>query len=199
MAISELIPQLVGFSGPLGPLESLEERIRRREEWIAATESDIVGLLLEILIHPPNVAELRPATRDDFEQEITEVLTLLGQRDTSSFLQRVGPLLVNDQARSTLIEVTGALRRQEGIYWLRTLLDSVELTEDELIRLASALGEIGGLEARMLLERMRLSVSSEMKGVHREIDIALQQKSMGSDSIDISSLIRMRRENNYKF
>lgn len=174
MTIGELIQQLAGFAGPLGPLESFEERIRRRDEWVAATESDIVGLLLEVLIHPPPVAEIRPATRDDFESEITEVLTLLGQREPSSFLQRVGPLLVNDQARSTLIEATGALRRQEGIYWLKTVLDSVELTEDELIRLACALGEIRGLEARMLLERMRSSVSSEMKGVHREIDIALQ-------------------------
>lgn len=175
MTIGELIQQLVGFSGPLGPLESLEERIRRRDEWLAETEGDIVGLLLEVLIHPPDVAEIRPATRDDFELEITEVLTILGQRDPSSFLERVGPLLVNDQARSPLIEVTGALRRQEGIYWLRNLLDSVELTEDELIRLACALGEIRGLEARMLLERMQSSVSSEMKGVHREIDIAFQQ------------------------
>lgn len=175
MTIGKLIQQLAGFSGPLGPLESLEERIRRRDEWVAAAESDIVGLLLEILIYPPDVAEIRPATREDFELEITEVLTILGQRDPSSFLERVGPLLVNDQSRSTLIEVTGALRRQEGIYWLKTLLDSVELTEDELIRLACALGEIRGLEARMLLERMQSSVSSEMKGVHREIDIALRQ------------------------
>lgn len=175
MTIGELIQQLVGFSGPLGPLESLEERIRRRDNWVAAMESDIVELLLEVLIHPPDIAELRPATREDFEIEITEILTLLGQRDPYGFLQRVGPLLMNDQARSTLIEVTGALRRHEGIYWLRTLLDSVELKEDELIRLACALGEIRGLEARMLLERMRSSVSSEMNGVHREIDIALQQ------------------------
>jgi hypothetical protein len=178
MTISELIQRLVDFSGPLGPLESLEERIRRRNEWVAGTDSDIVELLLEVLIQPTGVAELRPATRDDFELEITEVLTLLGQRDTSNFLQRVGPLLVNDQARPILIEVIGALQGQEGIYWLKTLLDSVELTEDELIRLACALGEIGGLETRMLLERMRLSVSSEMKRGHREIDIALQQKSM---------------------
>jgi len=174
MTRGELINQLAGFSGPLGPLESLEERIRRRDEWVAATESDIVGLLLEVLMHPPDVAELLPATRGDFELEISEVLTLLGQRDPSSFLERVGPLLVNDQARSTLIEVIGALQRQEGIYWLRTLLDSVELTEDGLIRLACALGEIKGLEARVLLERMRSSISSEMKSVHREIDIALQ-------------------------
>lgn len=174
MTIDELIQQLVGFSGPLGPLESLEERIRRRDKWVAAMENDIVDLLLEVLIHPPDVAELRPATREDFEIEITEVLTLLGQRDPYSFLHRVGPLLVNDQARSTLIEVIGALQQHEGIYWLRPLLD-VELNEEELIRLACALGEIRGLEARMLLERMRSSVSSEMKGVHREIDIALQQ------------------------
>ncbi|MDF0668204.1 MAG: hypothetical protein P0119_19335 [Nitrospira sp.] len=175
MTRGEVIKQLAGFSGPLGPLESLEERIRRRDKWLAVTDSDIAGLLLEVLMHPPDVAELLPATRDDFELEISEVLTLLGQRDPSSFLERVGPLLVNDRARPTLIEVIGALRRQEGIYWLRTLLNSAELTEDEHIRLACALGEIKGLEARMLLERIRLSISSEMKSVRREIDIALQR------------------------
>ena len=58
---------------------------------------------------------------------------------------------------------------------MKDAVDSVELTEDELIRLACALGEIRGLEARILLERMQSSVSCEMKGVHREIDIAFQQ------------------------
>jgi hypothetical protein len=175
MTIDELIQQLASLSGPLGPLESLEGRIKRRDELVAAMESDIVGLLLEVLMHPPDVAALRPATRGDFELEIADVLTLIGQRDPSEFLKRVGPLLVNDQARPILIEVTGALRRQEGVYWLRTLFDSVQLTEDELIRLACALGEIRGIEASTLLERIRSSVSSEMTGVHREIDIALQR------------------------
>lgn len=174
MSIYELIQQLAGFSGPLGPLESIEARAKRRDEWVATMEMDIVELLLEILMHPPDVAELRPATREDFESEITDVLIILGQRNPLGFLKRAGTLLVNDQARPILIEVIGALRRQEGVYWLRTLFDSAGLTEDELIRLACALGEIRGLEASMLLERMRSSISSEMKGVHREIDIALQ-------------------------
>jgi len=175
MTVAELVQQLAGFSSPLGPLESLEERIRRRDAWIAAAGSGIVGSLLEILIHPPDVSDIRPTTRDDFELEVAEVLMLVGQRDPPSFLQSVGPLIANNQARPTLIEVIGALRRQEGIYWLRIILDSIELTEDELTRLACAFGEIGGSEARMLLERMRASVSDEIKSVHREIDIALEE------------------------
>jgi len=174
MTRQQAIAALADFAGPLGPFESLEELLKRKEEWIVTSGRELADALLDILIHPLDDNELRSATRENFEGELSEVLQLLGKRDPLPFLQTIGPYLTNPHARPTIIEVVGALGAQEGIDWLEPLLSDERLTSDELIRLACALGEIGGDRARALLEHMRHSYPGETEALQREIDVALQ-------------------------
>src|SRR5262249_30790576 len=156
-----------------GPFQSLEEQLSRKEEWIATSGRELADALLDVLLHPPDDNELRSATRENFVGELSEVLVLLGKRSPLHFLQTIGPYLANSHARPTIIEVVGALGAPEGLDWLEPLLDDADLTNDELLRLAGAIGEIGGDRARTLLERMRHhSYPGETGVLQHEIDVA---------------------------
>jgi hypothetical protein len=176
MTRKEVIKKVAQLSGPLGPFESLDERTRQRNEWAAAGEDEVIDLLSDILVNPPDAAQFRQATSEDFELELSELLILLGQHDPTQLIQKIGPLLTNGRARPTIIGVIGALGVEDGIRWLTPLVESAQLTGDELVRLAGALGEIGGPAARLLLEQMRASTPAGMTDVLQEINIALQSK-----------------------
>jgi hypothetical protein len=174
MTRSQLIRKLADFAGPLGPFETLEARAELRNQWLITADETLLDTLLDILVHPPDLKEFRPATGEDIDVELTEIFVLLGRHNPLELLRRVGPLLKNKKARSTIIEVIGAMKQQEGITWIKPLLDEKSLNEDELVRLAGAFGEIGGPEARLLLKQMRSSTSPKLTDVMEEIDIALQ-------------------------
>jgi len=53
------------------------------------------------------------------------------------------------------------------------------LGEDDLVRLAGALGEIGGDEACRLLAQLRQAVTPAQPALRREIDIAVQAARCG--------------------
>jgi hypothetical protein len=53
------------------------------------------------------------------------------------------------------------------------------LGEDDLVRLAGALGEIGGDEACRLLAQLRQAVTPAQRELRREIDIAVQAARCG--------------------
>lgn len=170
----QMIAILVDFAGPLGPFESLDERLDRRDQWVTTADNTVIDALLNVLVYPPDESEIYPVTREGFELHLSELLVLLGRHDSSYTLEKIGPYLSNELARPTVIEVIGGLGSQQGISWIKPLLNEENLTEDELVRLACALGEIGGAEAHRLLKQMRASSSTEMKDLHREINIALQ-------------------------
>src|SRR5947208_10221223 len=123
MTRKQVVEFLAEMAGPLGPFGSFEERLRQIDTWAADANDELVDLLVDIVLHPPDPAEYLPATRDDFEFVTSKVLTQIGKRNTSHFLQKVGPLLEDKRARAMIIEVIGNLQSQKGISWLRPLLD----------------------------------------------------------------------------
>jgi hypothetical protein len=174
MTRQQIISDVSYFASPLGPFNSLDVLLGRRDAWVASMDNQALDGLLDVLVHPPSEAEIGRVTLEDFEGEVSEILSLLGQRDPLHLLEKVGPFLQDWQARPTIIEVIGSLRRQEGIRWLTPLFQVGDMTNDELIRLAGALGEIGGADARSLLEKMRISHPNAPSDLQREIDVALQ-------------------------
>lgn len=185
MVREEVIGKLAQLAGPLGPFETPETRQQEQETWFNHLQialPELIEHLLDALIHPPEAMEIHPAGHEDFEFELSGLLTLLGQRDPGAMLERIGPLLANKEARPAVIEIIGGLQTEEGIRWLAPFVYATQLTEDELIRLACALGEIGGASAKLLLEQMQQSVPAEMTDVFDEIDIALHAMPPGSKS-----------------
>ncbi|MFT3771448.1 MAG: hypothetical protein QM820_39035 [Minicystis sp.] len=140
---------------------------------MAAADRSLIDAALDVILHPPEHAELTPATREDVEIELRQMIELFAAPDPEPVVEALGPWLKDRRARPILVETIGALGALEGLRWLAPLVGDASLEEDEAVRLACALGEIGGPEAESLLERMSASPQAEWPSVRREIDIAL--------------------------
>jgi len=99
-----VIEALVDFAGPLGPLESLDARLKRRSKWVAAQGQALTAALLEIATEPLAGEPFRSLPLEDLEIELRQLLVLSGHVDPERLLVSMGPFLENKQARPILIE-----------------------------------------------------------------------------------------------
>ena len=174
---AQLIELLADLAGPLGPFLEVHEREQARSAWLAELDAKMLEMLLDILIHPPDPIEYRPATWDQFEMELADAVSAAGKQNPHQLLESIGPLLdlaTPREVRPTIISLIGALGLREGVQWLKPIVENQQLTVDENLRLACSLGEIGGADARALLERMKQSPNAANDEVRREIEIALE-------------------------
>jgi hypothetical protein len=174
MSKDDVLAVLADFAGPLGPLQSPEERDARKQQWMDTVEMSAVDQLLAVLLRSCRPRELERLDKDDVEFELTELLIGVGRRDDDATLIRVAPLLDIAQARPVLIDVIGGLRSQAGLPLLERVMREPDLSEDETVRLACALGEVGGGRARELLTVLQQRFTDLPAAVAQEIDIALQ-------------------------
>jgi hypothetical protein len=172
MTRTEALRAIVDFAGPLGPFQEPDERDRREEAWVVDAGAGAVDQILELAINPPLANALGAVAPADFEYELSRILTLIGIRAPSAFLAKVGPLIDDTSARRTIIEVIGSLGLQEGLPWLKPLVQDPALAEEDAIRLACALGEIGCAAALVLLDQLEAATPPDRKRVLDEIDIA---------------------------
>ena len=170
MTRTEALRAIADFTGPVGPFQDPDERDRREEAW--AADVGAVEQILDLVIRPPTASELGRLAAEDFEYEISRILTMIGARAPAAFIARVGPLLNDASARRTIIEVIGSLGLEEGLPWLNSLIEDRGLSEDDAVRLACALGEIGGRAARELLDRLEGATHPVRTRVLDEIGIA---------------------------
>lgn len=166
---AEIIEMLCQFAGPLGPFLSMEEREAQRSAWHASLPPESLNTLLDIAGTPPPPLAIPASSRDFFEFELMGALEAVGRRNPSAFAQRITPLMSNPQARPVLIDALGG-QGTPALATIKALLAIPNLTDDELIRTAGALAEIGGAEAAMLLECMRKSYGSGRPAVVEQID-----------------------------
>lgn len=176
MRQEELVNRLRESAGPLAPSETQQDRESRQETWRAGLSLELVETFMALVRCPPAEEEIFPVAPRDFEFELIESLIAIGKQDPAPFLEQVGPLLVDVSLRATLIEVLGGLGTERSIQWLAPLIQvkALELKEQESIRLACALGELGGPDARKLLEQMRASTIADRSELSKEIDIAMR-------------------------
>jgi HEAT repeat protein len=171
----DILDILKDMAGPLGPFVSIdgaEDIVKLRTGKYSIVNMGYIETLLDILINPPEEEELEQISKDDFEFELVEMLTFVGRSDVTNFIKRVEKLLYLNQARPIIIDVLGNLRHKNSIVLLEQMLEE-DLSEDEKIRLADALSDIGGLRAKEILEKMRLNYSDFSIEVLHEIDICL--------------------------
>ena len=94
-------------------------------------------------------------------------------------MQRLLPLLDDDHARAAAIDILGSVGEARAVPRLGQLMQGRRLGEDDLVRLAGALGEIGGDEACRLLAQLRQAVTPAQRELQREIDIAVHAARCG--------------------
>jgi len=171
MRRDDLIAMLAEFVGPVGPLGSVDDHFQQRDDRIAGADFDDVDLLVDLLLHPPKLAPVY-TEEGKWDSAVVDSLITWGRRDPARTLPKIGPLLSNKALSPAVIRIIGGLRHPDGLRWLIPLVDSAAgLTEEERIALAGALGEIGGDDARKLVDRLR-GVPNMTPGLQNEIDVA---------------------------
>ena len=174
MPRAAILNTLLELLGPLGPFGTPEEREAEENRWISALDERAVEELLELVLHPPSATELGHVSQADLEFLIAQALGQVARRDPAQWLPRFGSVLSNRAARPAMIEAIGMTGTVAALGWLAPLVDSADLSEDESIRLACALGEIGGDRAKGLLERQLSRTAAQSAEIRREIEIALE-------------------------
>lgn len=172
MARQQTLARILGLFEPLGPLGDADERDKRHENWVIAAGTPLLDDLLGLIANPPERNALGRVPPGDFEYAISHTLSLIGAKDPARFLARVGPLLQIPELRPTLIEVIGTLGSSEGLALISPLIEQPALSEEEAVRLACAIGEIGGPTADGLLDALASHTPRDRRRVLEEIEIA---------------------------
>lgn len=172
MTRSELIESVLTFIGPLGPMGDVDARDEARDRWARETGAKNVDALLDLLANPPSAGDHESA--GEFEYVLSQILTHIGAADRDAFVRRASPLLGNANARAAIVEILGGVGGHDALTALAPLVDANNLTEDEAVRLACALGEIAGSGGEELLERLRVHTAPENTRILDEIGIAFE-------------------------
>ncbi len=170
MTREELIEVLADFAGPLGPFRSPDDQEKTFRESLAEATSDDLGLLLDLLSHPPPVAASRA---DAWDYTLEEALLAVGKLEPTRAAARMEAMLRSPAGRATVIAALGGLGEASSVHALGDLVAEEELGDNELVTLACALGELGGPAATAILETMRSRFSSR-PNVISEVAIALR-------------------------
>lgn len=172
---TQLIERLSELAGALGPFTSPAEREREEQRFLAGLDASAVDDLISIVTDPARGLQLHEVHRDTFELLLEEALVAAGREDPRQLFDRVVPLLRAPVTRPLAIDVLGMLALAEGVAPLDALLHSETLSDDEFVRVACSLGDIGGASAAAALHRMLSLPSAHAPSVEREIDIALER------------------------
>jgi hypothetical protein len=135
----EVIAALASFAGPLGPLTSFDENVDRRDRWVADAGPDLLATLASIVDWPP---EPRPAPPDDWEVLVVEVAGRVGAAHRDAAMTHLLPLLDRPHARAIAVDILGSVGDSRALAPLEALLAGADLTEDDRIRIADAVGDI---------------------------------------------------------
>src|SRR5438270_213016 len=107
--------QLVDLAGPIGPMQSLDERFEQKRRWISEVDDTAFDDLLDILVNPPGAEERFDIDADDYEFQLADLLIELGRRDPAGSLAKIAPLTVNKDVRPVVVDVIGGLRAPTGL------------------------------------------------------------------------------------
>jgi len=175
----KIIEMLDVLAGPLGPQTSFDERLARQDRWVDEGGLELLEALLGMVASPPSEEQLHYASLDDWNTLLVEVTGTLGKRHPEAALQRLLPLLDDERGRAAAIDILGSVGDARAVSHLGQLMQGHRLGEPDLVRLAGALGEIGGNEACRLLAQLRQAVTPAQQELRREIDIAMQAARCG--------------------
>ncbi len=172
MTEEQALRALASLGEPLGPLRTPADAEGSDRAWAAAAGSDAIDAFLDLLARPPS--RLAGRSPDSFEYEVSRGLTLLGSIHPQALLDCASERLGDPRLRPTLIEVLGTLPHERSLALLARLAEpGQDLSEEEAVRLACALGEIGGRRARRLLETLRGHPAGSRPRVIAEIEVAI--------------------------
>ena len=173
ISLNDVIAILARAAGPVTPFFGLDDMAAERSELIANSSRELEDILFKLLQNPPDSSTLQCATQEDFKFELCGILSEIGRKDSSRFLELLKPFLDDPKTRPMAIEIVGGLQDKKGIALLEPFLSIDTLSENERELLACSLGEIGGKNAAEILKNMKKNYSQQGHRIAEEIDIAL--------------------------
>lgn len=161
------------LSGPLGPMTSPAERAAEITLFLATVGPGDVEALTEVLFEVARNRDPGDLWADQRELLAQEALTSASGEAPLNTLAVMTDALRDLATRGTALDMIGALGLAAGVKSIVAVLGQ-QPSEDDLIRAAAALGEIGGEAARAALA----TVAELMPGsrpVQEEVLAALAQ------------------------
>jgi hypothetical protein len=170
-----LLAKLAELAGPLGPLVSVSERRDAQDRWADEGGLALLDTLTDLLLERP-LAEVVPAADvDDVEILVVEILARISGRDPDRARSQLQRLLRVPSARGVAIDVLGASGGMPAVGLLASLRRETTLDAATQLRLAGALGEIGGDEACAELRALASTAATDDTELLQEIKIAQQR------------------------
>lgn len=168
---SEIINRLIDLAGPLGPLGTEESREQVRSALIGREPIAAASAILDAVAARPQLPS--NVSREEFEFVAAELLAEVGEQPGVLDLFTHG--LQQSALRVVLLDAIALLAARAAapalVVLARAQLPHPSLSSRELVRLASALGCVGGAEALAAVEELRAH-SSWPPEVARELEIA---------------------------
>jgi hypothetical protein len=119
--------------------------------------------------------------REDFELVLANIVGAIASRAGPDAVMALEALLFVEPARWVAAEALGVARAPRSVRAMRETVFGAELGEQELVTIASALGEIGSPEAIALLREMRVLFRSER--VEQQIELSLARAAANEDFV----------------
>lgn len=165
----KILDHLDTMAGPLGPFVSLDEWERERTTWAQRLSREDVGILVELLYHPPQ------GWSEGAEYEAVTALSTRGQCDRLWFLELARMTFARLGANAGLIEALGAAAPPGATDLLIDLATRAPLDRACSIAVIDALGEFRDGAALDWLARYHDELGSGGDPeLLREIEIVLQ-------------------------
>ncbi len=192
ISIKTLISFLAEIAGPFNPIthpdyfemiNSGDEAnainnyfLERYKRFISQNEPFLVGLLIKLLISPPSQEEYCPPAldQDAFNYHLCE---LLGQYKRTAHAKKIvnetGNALPSVTNKVLIFDAFAYLGHEDSIMFLQKEL-AENPSDEEMIAIINALGEIGGEEAKKLINEIQaLNIAIENQDVKNELKAAL--------------------------
>lgn len=174
MQRDEVIETLAALAAPLGPLTSIDAWLAWQARWIDEGGLPLFNALADLLVAPPREEQLRGTSLDEWRDMLVEIASILAKRNRDAAVERLLPLLDQEQARTAVIEILGAIADPRAVPELARLVRDRRVAARDLVPLACTLGEIGGPAACDLLAHLEETATPDQRELLQEIEIARQ-------------------------
>jgi hypothetical protein len=155
----DVVARVRDLAGPLGPFQSLEEQLRRTDDWLQSMGDDAVDELLGLITTPASADELRGAEDEVFTEVLGELLCRVAKLRPTESVPRLAAHLRNDRARPFVADALGSSGSREAEREIAVYLKAHPgLTPDELLPLVEAAAELNGPDVAALLDAARDSL-----------------------------------------
>ncbi|MEJ8303816.1 HEAT repeat domain-containing protein [Saccharibacillus sacchari] len=171
--IEAALKDLCDGLSPFQKMDSFEDFVKMHTDVYDTFGDGSFDILLDILLFPPRLGRI---DAEDFKYVLADALAAIGKRNTRYALDKIRTLIDIKRIRPVLINAIGGLGSKDGLPILEPLLQLDGLSENDLMELACAFGDIGGKKAIESLETMKRNFGDHSPDLLKAIENELERR-----------------------